>query len=127
MLSGLVVFMSVVGLKEYIRNAVVNMFRVNMALKPGERVLVVTDYPTKEHWRRFSTELLGDIVERRFLARLVYDIAVEEFRDNEVGFLTYPLTGRHGAEPPSYVGDEMSKHHVVTCSDSYNVVLVISY
>ncbi len=108
-------------MKEEIRSSVVNMFKVNMGLKPNEKVLVVTDYPEKEHWRSYDVSLLNDIVERSMLARIVYDIAREEFKDNAIDFLVYPLTGRHGAEPPSYVGDEMARYDVVIAITSYSL------
>ena len=113
--------MNILELKNNIRQAVINMFKVNMGLRPGEKVLVVTNYPEKDHWITYDISLLEDIVNRSLLARIVYDIASEEFRDNEVRFLTYPLTGRHGAEPPSYVGDEMSKYHVVIAITSFSL------
>ncbi len=113
--------MNVLELKENIRKAVVNMFKTNMGLKPGETVLVVTDYPEKEHWSTYDLSLLEDIVSRSLLARTVYDIAREEFGENKVDFLTYPLTGRHGAEPPSFVGDEMSKYNVVVAITSFSL------
>ncbi len=113
--------MNVLELKENIRQAVVNMFKTNMGLKPGETVLVVTDYPEKKHWSTYDLSLLEDIVNRSLLARTVYDIAREEFRENKVDFLTYPLTGRHGAEPPDYVGEEMSKYNVVVAITSYSL------
>ena len=113
--------MNVLELKENIRKAVVNMFKTNMGLKPGETVLVVTDYPEKQHWGTYDLSLLEDIVNRSMLARTVYDIAKEEFKKNQVDFLVYPLTGRHGAEPPSYVGEEMSKYNVVIAITSYSL------
>ena len=113
--------MNVLELKNNIKQAVINMFKINMGLKPGEKVLVVTDYPEKDHWSTYDVSLLEDIVNRSLLARVVYDIAYEEFKDNEVKFLTYPLTGRHGAEPPSCVGDEMAKYNVVIAITSFSL------
>lgn len=97
------------------------MFKINMGLKPSESVLVVTDYPEKSHWREYDAELLEDIANRTLLARIVYDIAVEEFKQNKVEFLAYPLTGRNGAEPPEYVGDEMSRYDVVIAITSFSL------
>ncbi len=113
--------MNVPELKESIRQSVVGMFKTNMGLKSGETVLVVTDYPEKDHWKTMDSALLEDVISRTLLARIVYDIAVEEFKDNKVDFLVYPLTGRHGAEPPSYVGEEMSKYNVVVAITSYSL------
>ncbi len=108
-------------LMDEIKSSVINMFKVNMGLKPGEKVLVVTDYPEKDHWSSYDVEVLRDIVDRTMLARVVFDIARGEFKNNKIDFLAYPLTGRHGAEPPSYVGDEMSKYDVVVAITSFSL------
>lgn len=112
---------SLLGYIEEISEPVVKMFRVNMGVKPGERVLVVSDYPEKEHWATMSSLELGDIVSRTLLARIVYDIARTRLEGVEVGFLAYPLTGRSGAEPPDYVGDTMAGYDVVVAITSFSL------
>ena len=37
--------------KEQITKAVLDMLTINLALKEGEKLLVVSDVPTSEHWR----------------------------------------------------------------------------
>ncbi len=106
---------------EKIRKPVINMFRVNMGVRQGERVLVVTDYPEKEHWVSMDTLTLEDIVSRSLLARLVYEIARSGLEGVETDFLVYPLTGRHGAEPPDYVGEAMASYDVVVAITSFSL------
>ncbi len=108
-------------MKNIIKQSVINMFKINMGLRPGDRVLIVNDYPEKDHWINYGVSQLEDIVKRSLLAKLVFEIASEEFRDNEVRFLTYPLTGRHGAEPPTYVEDEMSKYSIIIAITTYSL------
>ncbi len=104
-----------------IRRPVVNMFKVNMGVKRGEKVLVVTDYPERGHWASMDINSLEDIVSRTLLARAVYEIAREELEGVEVGFLAYPITGRHGAEPPDYVGETMAEYDVVVAITSFSL------
>jgi len=114
--------MSAIGIcKEKIREAVINMFKVNMGVKPGEKVLVVTDFPDSKHWLEYDVEKLSDIVRRSILCRAVYEIAKEAFKDNIVEFLVFPCTGRHGLEPPDYVAEKMKRAQVVVAITSFSL------
>ncbi len=114
--------MSAIGIcKEKIREAVINMFKVNMGVKPGEKVLVVTDFPDSKHWLEYDVEKLSDIVRRSTLCRAVYEIAKEAFKDNIVEFLVFPCTGRHGLEPPDYVAEKMKRAQVVVAITSFSL------
>ena len=114
--------MSAIGVyKEKIRQAVINMFKVNMGVKPGEKILVITDYPDSKHWLEYGGEKLSDIVKRSVLTRLVYEIAKESFKDNVVEFIVYPCTGRHGVEPPDYVAEKMKQFDVIVAITSFSL------
>ena len=107
--------------KEKIRDAVINMFKVNMGLKSGEKVLVVTDMPRAEDWIKMDVERLTDFVRRSTLAKVVSEIAKESFPDCPVEFYVYPATGRHGTEPPKEVGEKMKAADVVIAITTYSL------
>lgn len=107
--------------KEKIRDAVINMFKVNMGLRDGEKVLVLTDVPRAEDWAKKSAEELMDMVKRGFLARAVSEIAREAFRACQVEFYAYPATGRHGAEPPAGVREKMKGADIVIAITTYSL------
>ena len=114
--------MSAVGVnKEKIREAVINMFKVNMGVKPGEKILVITDFPDQKHWLEWDAEKLSDVVKRSVLCRTVYEIAKETFKDNTVEFVVYPCTGRHGVEPPDYVAEKMKQAQVIVAITSFSL------
>ena len=114
--------MSLVGVyKDKIKEAVVNMFKVNMGVKPGEKILIITDYPDSKHWLEFDSEKLADIVKRSVLCRTVYEIAKETFKENVVEFVVYPCTGRHGLEPPDYVAKKMKEANVIVAITSFSL------
>jgi leucyl aminopeptidase (aminopeptidase T) len=83
---------------EAIADGVEDMLRVNMGLKPGERLLVVTDVPRTGDWQSESQAVLESMLERAVLARLVADVAARRFPECSVAFLPFPAVGQHGAE-----------------------------
>jgi len=107
--------------KEKIKQPVVNMFKVNMGLKAGERVLVVTDIPTMDDWRKKTTEQLADLVQRTLLAKAVSEIAAESFPECPVEFYAYPSVGRHGTEPGAEVAEKLKTADVLTAITSYSL------
>ena len=107
--------------KEKILQAVVNMFKVNMGLKRGERILVVTDAPTVDEWTEYDSKRLTDFAERSLLAKIVSEIAGEEFSDCPTEFFTYPSTGRHGSEPGKEVEEKMKDADVVMAITTYSL------
>jgi len=107
--------------KEKIKQGVVNMFQVNMGLKAGEKVLVVTDVPTMDDWRKKTSEQLTDIVQRTVLAKTVSEIASENFPENPVEFYLYPLVGRHAAEPPFDAAEKFKTADVLIAITSYSL------
>jgi leucyl aminopeptidase (aminopeptidase T) len=84
--------------REEIAQGVVDMLRVNMGLKAGERLLVATDVPRAADWQAAAPSLLQNMLERAMLARLFADVASEHYAECEVALLPFPSTGRNGAE-----------------------------
>jgi len=107
--------------KEKIKQPVVNMFKVNMGLKASEKVLVVTDVPTMDDWKKKTTEQLTDHVQRTLLAKAVSEIAAESFPECPVEFYAYPSVGRHGADPGAEVAEKLKTTNVLVAITSYSL------
>jgi len=107
--------------KEKILNGVVNMFKVNMGVKPGEKILVVTDVPTPEEWKKNDSSKLSEALERSILAKMVSEIAAEKFPDCNVEFFVYPSVGRHGVYPGKEVEEKMKAVDVVIAITTYSL------
>ena len=107
--------------KEKIKQPVVNMFKTNMGLKAGERVLVVTDVPTMDDWTKKSLKQLTDFIQRALLAKTVSEIAREGFLDCPVEFYVYPSVGKHGTEPSDEVTEKLKTPDVLIAITSYSL------
>jgi len=97
------------------------MFKVNLGLKDGERILVATDVPNRRWWDVWSMEHLLDVLRRALLARAVRDIAAEAFPKCDVKFYAYPCTGSHGAEPKPEVAKALRSADVVVAITTYSL------
>lgn len=107
--------------KEKLVNGVVNMLKVNMGLKDGEKVVVVTDVPTAEEWKTKTSAKLTEAVERSILAKMVSEIAAEGFSKNSVEFFTYPSIGKHGTYPGREVEEKMKGSNVAIAITTYSL------
>jgi len=107
--------------KEAITPGVINMLRVNMGLKAGERLLVATDVPRAEDWQNETQAKLQAMLERAFLARLVAEVAREGCSDCSVAFWPFPATGRHGTEPGEETAARMREAEVVLAITTYSL------
>lgn len=107
--------------KEQITKAVLDMLTINLALKEGEKLLVVSDVPTIEHWHDKDQTTLADMLERAMLAKAVAEIASEHCSACPVEFYTYPAVGSHGAEPPEAVAVKLREADVVVAITSYSL------
>lgn len=107
--------------KEKIKKGVVDMFNVNMGLKEGEKVLVVTDIPTMDDLKKMTNEQLTDFFQRTLLAKAVSEIARENFLESPVEFYVYPSVGRHGAEPGAEVAEKMKTGDVIIAITNYSL------
>ncbi len=107
--------------KEQITKAVLDMLTINLDLKEGEKLLVVSDVPTSEHWRGKSQATLADILERAMLAKAVSEIALEHHPGCTVEFYTYPAVGMDGAEPPQAAAAKLRQADVVVAITSYSL------
>jgi aminopeptidase len=107
--------------KRKIEKGVVNMLQVNMALKAGEKLLVVTDTPTIEEWRTRDSQRLTDAVGRSVLGKTVCEIAAQKFPESSVEFFAYPSVGKHGTYPGIDVEERMKAANVVVAITTYSL------
>jgi len=107
--------------KGKIVDGVINMFRVNMGVKEGEKILVVTDVPTIEEWISKDSIKIADALKRALLAKMVSEIAAENFPSCKVDFFAYPSVGRHGAYPGKEVEERMKAADVVVAITTYSL------
>jgi leucyl aminopeptidase (aminopeptidase T) len=85
--------------KDQIRRGVESMLQVNLAVRDGESVLVMTDLPPGTWWQEKPLPSLQDALERSYLARLVANLVAELYPETKVEFLPYAMTEPAGSEP----------------------------
>jgi len=107
--------------KEKLVNGTVNMLKVNMGLKDGEKIVVITDVPTAEEWKAKTSAKLAEMLERSILAKMVSEIAAEKFSKNTVEFFTYPSIGKHGTYPGKEVEEKMKSADVAIAITNYSL------
>lgn len=107
--------------KERLVDGVVNMLKVNMGLKPGEALLVLTDIPQVTDWVQKPRPDLEEMLERAMLARVVAEIAREHFPENKVTYLPFFATGGHGAEPDPDTATRMQETQVLVALTTYSL------
>lgn len=104
-----------------IMTGVVNLLNVNMELRPGEKLLVITDIPRPIDWESEIPAKLEAMLERNILARLVAEVALINFPESEVYFLPFSAVGGHGVEPNCEVAANMLDAHVVLAITTYSL------
>jgi leucyl aminopeptidase (aminopeptidase T) len=104
-----------------IQNGVLKMLTVNMGVRRGEHLLVVTDVPTPEQWSSWGDSVLSLAVKRSALARIVADIARDRLPEVQVSFLPFPSTGRNAVEPPEEVALQMKAADVIVVITSFSL------
>jgi leucyl aminopeptidase (aminopeptidase T) len=107
--------------RELIEEGVLSMLQVNMGLKEGERLLVLTDPPSLEHWREKSPHELMLQLERSMLAKMVAEIAQGSHPESIVEFYPYPSVGQHGREPGDAVAERLLQAEVIVAIVNYSL------
>ena len=107
--------------KKKLADGAVNMLKVNMGLKRGEKLLVVTDIPTVAEWESKDSAKLTEALERSLLAKTVSEIAGEKFPDCKVEFYVYPSIGKHGTYPGKEVEEKMKAADVDVAITTYSL------
>ncbi len=103
-----------------IRPGVINMLKVNMNIKNGETILILNDVPRVEEWK-MSYEKICDFAMRSIMARKMYDIICEEFKENKIDYLVYPSLGQNGVEPSTEIAEKMKNYDVVLILNTYSI------
>lgn len=107
--------------REKIEEAVIRMFRVNMGVKPGEKILVLSDVPRREDWKSKDSSELESTLAVAFLGKAVADIARDAFGVCTVHFYPYLSIGRSGAEPTRTMAQLMKGYDVILAINSFSL------
>jgi len=107
--------------KDRIREGVINMFKVNMGVRAGESLLVVTDLPQRAVWQQRDSAQLSQILKRSMLAKMTGEVARESFPQCAVDFFPFPMAARSGAEPGEEVAERMREADVVIAITNYSL------
>lgn len=98
-----------------------SMLRVNLGLRPGERVLIVTDVLSSERWREYSSGDLEGMFRRSYLARLVAEVAAASFPANKVDCYAFEATCQSGKEPPPAAAARFKETDVLVAIVSFSL------
>lgn len=107
--------------REKIEEAVIRMFRVNMGVKPGEKILVLSDVPRREDWKSKDSSELENTLAVAFLGKAVADIARDAFGVCTVHFYPYLSIGRSGAEPTRTMAQLIKGYDVILAINSFSL------
>ena len=106
---------------EELKRAAVNMLRVNMNFKAGEKAAFVTDVAAPEDWQDVSFDLLAEMYERALMTKRVFEMVPEEFPGNQIDFITYRMTNQHGTEPPDWLAAKFLKYDVLVIMNTFSL------
>jgi aminopeptidase len=107
--------------REKIERAVIQMFRVNMGLKSGEKALILSDVPTPRDWRIKDSPEISSMLSTTLLGKTVADIVRDAFGSCRVDFYPYPSLGRSGVEPTKAMAEAMRGYHVIVAINSFSI------
>jgi len=100
-------------MSEKIRSGIRDLFRVNLGVCHGERIMVLANYPTQDDWRRFETDRLREEIGRTLAAKMIGETAQRLFPWLDIDFWAYPATEGLGVEPPDEILQRMRCSDVV--------------
>ena len=107
--------------REKIERAVIQMFRVNMGLKSGEKALILSDMPTPRDWRVKDFSEISSMLSMTLLGKTVADIVRDAFLSCRVDFYPYPSLGRSGVEPTKAMAEAMREYQVIVAINSFSI------
>ena len=107
--------------KKMIERAVERMLKVNLGAKPGERILVLTDFPTADEWVKMPFGRLSEFTERSLLAKAVWEITTERLPESKVEFCAYPSVGRNAGDPGDEVAERMKSVDIAIAITTYSL------
>jgi leucyl aminopeptidase (aminopeptidase T) len=107
--------------RKKIENAVIQMFRVNMGVKSREKILILSDIPTKKDWKNKDQSEIIKMLSVSLLGKTVADIVREAFPSCAVVFYPYLSIGRSGAEPTETMAKAMKEYDVIVAINSFSI------
>jgi aminopeptidase len=107
--------------RKNIERAVIQMFRINMGLKSGERALILSDVPTPRDWRVKDSSEISSMISMTLLGKTVADIVRDAFLSCRVDFYPYPSLGRSGVEPTKAMAEAMRGYQVIVAINSFSI------
>ncbi len=107
--------------REKIENAVIQVFKVNMAVKPGEKILILSDIPTRKDWKNKDSDEIEKRLATTFLGKAVADIARDVFNECVADFYPYFSIGRSGAEPTKKMAQVMTEYDVILAINCFSI------
>ena len=107
--------------KARILRGVVNMLEVNLGVKPGEQLLVMSDVPTDNEWLKLESHALLRFLQRTILGKAVSEIALKRFPEVRTEFYPFPSTGKSGTEPGSEVALRMKEADVIVAITTHSL------
>jgi hypothetical protein len=103
-----------------IESAVIQMFKVNMGVKAGEKILVLSMFRQGE-WKDKNQGEISKMLSETLLGKTVAEIVRGSFSACQVDFYPYLSLGRSGVEPPKGMAQTMKKYHVVVAINSFSL------
>jgi aminopeptidase len=107
--------------RKRIERAVIQMFRVNMGLKSGEKALILSDVPTPKDWKAKDFSEISSMLSMTLLGKTVADIVRDAFLSCRVDFYPYPSLGRSGVEPTKAMAETMRGYQVIVAINSFSI------
>jgi aminopeptidase len=104
-----------------LRAAAARMLKVNMNLADGEKLAFVTDIPAPIDWSDYSSEKLTEMSERSLMAKRIYELMLEDFPACKFDFLSFPITGQNGTEPPMELASKFLEYDVLILMTTYSL------
>jgi aminopeptidase len=107
--------------RKKIESGVIQMFKVNMGLRTGEKVLILSDIPTQKDWKVKKFSEILSMLSISLLGRTVADIVRDAFSSCQVDFYPYLSLGRSGVDPPKIMAQIMKGYHVIVAINSHSL------
>jgi leucyl aminopeptidase (aminopeptidase T) len=104
-----------------IESAVIQMFKVNMGVKPGEKILILSDVPTRREWKDKNQGEISKMLSETLLGKTVAEIVRDSFSACQVDFYPYFSLGRSGVEPLKDMAQTMKKYQVIVAINSFSL------
>jgi leucyl aminopeptidase (aminopeptidase T) len=107
--------------KKKIEAAVIQMLRVNMGVRPGEKILILSDIPARRDWKQKKSAEIEKMHVITYLGKAVAEIASNAFSQCTVDFYPYFSIGRSGAEPTETMARVMQRFDVILAINSFSL------